>query len=55
MSILEKNKVKPPFIPKLDTNKYTLVLLDLDETLVHYIEEENSAYDQVRPYVDYFF
>ena len=53
LSILEKNKVKPLFIPKLDTNKYKYTLvLDLDETLVHYIEEENSAYAQV--YVDYF-
>ena len=53
--ILEKNKVKPPFLPQLDTKryKYTLVL-DLDETLVHYIEEENSAYVQVRPYAEYF-
>ena len=53
--LLEKNKVKPPFLPKLDTNKYKYTLvLDLDETLVHYIEEENSAYVQVRPYADYF-
>ena len=53
--LLEKNQVKAPFLPKLDTKryKYTLVL-DLDETLVHYIEEENSAYVQVRPYADYF-
>ena len=29
-------------------------MLDLDETLVHYIEEENRAYVQVRPYADYF-
>ena len=55
LSILERNKVKPPFLPKLDTNKYKYTLvLDLDETLVHYIEEENSAYVQVRPYADYF-
>ena len=55
LSLLEKNKVKPPFLPKLDTNKYKYTLvLDLDETLVHYIEEENSAYVQVRPYADYF-
>ena len=55
LGLLEKNKVKPPFLPKMDTQryKYTLVL-DLDETLVHYIEEENSAYVQVRPYADYF-
>ena len=53
--LLEKNKVKPPFLPELDTNKYKYTLvLDLDETLVHYIEEENSAYVQVRPYADYF-
>ena len=53
--ILEKNQVKPPFLPKLDTKKYKYTLvLDLDETLVHYIEEENSAYVQVRPYAEYF-
>ena len=53
--LLQKNQVNPPFLPKLDTKryKYTLVL-DLDETLVHYIEEENSAYVQVRPYAEYF-
>ena len=53
--LIEKNKVKPPFLPPLDTNKYTYTLVvDLDETLVHYIEEENRAYVQVRPYTDYF-
>ena len=53
--LLEKNKVKSPFLPKLDSKKYKYTLvLDLDETLVHYIEEENSAYVQVRPYADYF-
>ena len=55
ISLLEKNKVNPPFLPKLDTKKYKYTLvLDLDETLVHYVEEENSAYVQVRPYADYF-
>ena len=54
-TLLEKNKVKPPFLPPLDTKKYTYsLILDLDETLVHYIEEENRAYVQVRPYADYF-
>ena len=49
-NILEKNKVKAPFLPPLDTNKYKYsLILDLDETLVHYIEEENRAYVQVRP------
>ena len=53
--LIEKNKVKPPFLPPLDTTKYTFTLvLDLDETLVHYIEEENRAYVQVRPFADYF-
>ena len=53
--LLEKNKVKPPFLPPLDTKQYLYTLvLDLDETLVHYIEEENRAYVQVRPYADYF-
>jgi Dullard-like phosphatase family protein len=53
--LLEKNKVKPPFLPPLDIKKYTYTLVvDLDETLVHYIEEENRAFVQVRPYADYF-
>ena len=53
--LIEKNKVKPPFLPPLDTKKYTYTLvMDLDETLVHYIEEENRAYVQVRPYADFF-
>ena len=53
--LIEKNKVKPPFLPPLDTKKYAYTLVvDLDETLVHYIEEENRAYVQVRPYTDYF-
>ena len=54
-NILEKNKVKAPFLPPLDTKKYKYsLILDLDETLVHYIEEENRAYVQVRPYADFF-
>ena len=53
--LIEKSKVKPPFLPPLDTKKYLYTLVvDLDETLVHYIEEENRAYVQVRPYADYF-
>ena len=55
ISLLERNKVKPPFLPKLDDKKYKYTLvLDLDETLVHYVEEENSAYVQVRPHADDF-
>ena len=53
--LLEKNKIKVPFLPPMDTNKfkYTLVL-DLDETLVHYIEEKDRHYVQVRPFAEYF-
>ena len=53
--LLEKNKIKIPFLPPMDTNKfkYTLVL-DLDETLVHYIEEKDRHYVQVRPFAEYF-
>ena len=55
ISLLDKNKVYPPFLPKLDETKYKYTLvLDLDETLVHYVEEDNSAYVQVRPYAEYF-
>ena len=48
----EENIPIPPFIPKKDPNdkrEYTLVL-DLDETLVHYYEdtEEENAYVKVR-------
>ena len=53
--LLEKNRIKEPFLPPIDNNKfiYTLVL-DLDETLVHYIEEKDRHYVQVRPYAEYF-
>lgn len=38
-----------PFLPNIQKNyQYTLVL-DLDETLVHYVEDEESAYIQIRP------
>ena len=39
--------------PKISKHKYTLVL-DLDETLIHYVEEENNAYIQIRPYAEEF-
>jgi Dullard-like phosphatase family protein len=53
--LLEKNKVKPPFLgPPSNPNKIFTLVVDLDETLVHYVEEESRAYVQVRPYADFF-
>ena len=53
--LIEKSKVKPPFLgPPADPKKIFTLVVDLDETLVHYVEEENRAYVQVRPYADYF-
>lgn len=53
--LIEKNKVKPPFLGSpSNPNKIFTLVIDLDETLVHYVEEENRAYVQVRPYADYF-
>ena len=53
--LIEKNKIREPFLPTIDSNKYKYTLvLDLDETLVHYIEEKDRHYVQVRPYAEYF-
>ena len=43
-----RSQVSAPFLPPLKEDKMTLVL-DLDETLVHYVEENDCAFIQVRP------
>ena len=51
MKIIEENK----YLPEMNKNKYMYsLILDLDETLVHYIEEENRAYVKVRYGVENF-
>ena len=53
--LLEKDRIKEPFLPPIDNTKFTYTLvLDLDETLVHYIEEKDRHYVQVRPFAEYF-
>jgi hypothetical protein len=51
----EKTCIKIPFLPilNIEKHKYTLVL-DLDETLVHYMEDGESCFVQVRPYCEFF-
>ena len=52
--INSENKIIPPFLGKKSPKyKYTLVL-DLDETIIHYIKYKKSEYIQVRPYLDDF-
>jgi Dullard-like phosphatase family protein len=48
-----KNELSPFLPPMSKELKYTLVL-DLDETLVHYMEENDEAFVQVRPFTDFF-
>lgn len=46
--------IDPPYLPPLaDPTRFTLVL-DLDETLVHYYETEDEGHYLVRPGVDTF-
>ena len=52
--INKEKEINPPFLPKKEPKyKYSLIL-DLDETIVHYIKYRNSEYVQVRPYLDDF-
>ena len=49
-----QTKPKPPFLPPLKKEAYTLVL-DMDETLIHTKEmEESKAVFLVRPYCQEF-
>lgn len=43
----------PPFLPEIKDQVYTLVL-DLDETLVHFIDTGTNKHLLVRPYVNSF-
>lgn len=50
----ELPKVDPPYLPPLENeNTYTLVL-DLDETLIHYYESGNEGHYLIRPGCDEF-
>ena len=49
----KESKIKPPFLPLNSLKPYTLVL-DLDETLVHYIDNINEGKYLARPYAKEF-
>lgn len=51
--VLQVYSVKPPFLPELLEDRYTLVL-DLDETMVHYIENDGHGEYLTRPYLENF-
>ena len=51
--LVSKSPLNPPFLPQTSDKTYTLVL-DLDETLVHYIEADNKGLYLSRPYAENF-
>lgn len=53
--VIQQDAIPIPYLPPIDSkrHKYTLVL-DLDETLVHYVEEDEKAFVQVRPHAEAF-
>ena len=52
--IKQNTSIAFPYLPSINTKyKYTLVV-DLDETLVHYVEDDEKAYVQVRPFAEHF-
>ena len=54
-NLQKKDNIETPFLPILNKTKYKYTLVvDLDETLVHYIEEGEKAFVQVRPFAEYF-
>lgn len=44
--------IKAPFLPPMSMNKEYTLVLDLDETLVHYYEEKNTVL--LRPFASQF-
>ena len=49
------SKIQIPYLPPLNQSKYKYTLVvDLDETLVHYVEEDEKSFVQIRPYADHF-